>query len=683
MQSPVISEHAHPLPEDGSRPKLRSDALWVPHDDGAFLLCNASSLTIRGKSSYELVSRIAPHLDGTTEVGRLLSGLPPAVAAQVRALLRRLAEAGFVRDAAVDRPHGLTGRELTDYAGELSFIEYFRGSPAARYEAFRDTRVLCVGSGMVFDGLLRALVQLGNRRTTAAVTGGAPAVAGVESALKPVLAAARERDAGMGVRTVPLSVPLPGPGEEDFPADRLMHLIGANDFVLHFADDFGPGLARAIDESCARAGVTVLHGAVQGDQVWLGPLCGPDDAVRGPGLWARTGVDGTGPRSVFLTESTARIVAAQPAFAAFKVITGVPAEDFRERVVRVDLATLITEEVSLHALDLLPAGAEAAAPPAAGWASAAPPPESESTVLSQAFSRLVDSRDGLIRDVDEGDLTQIPLHRCRAEVAPLAGSGRAVAAEGDGLDLLSARVTAVLAAAESAGLRAVLDPAGGEPAVPPAAEAFDLVTAAPVRLSSHDVRAWRDDGAPVDTASAADWDDAVACALGRVAARLLRTGPRDEGTECVPVGPDVPRLLSILAAAGHRPVLRTLYDAEGFAIVRADCGAGLTGVGSATSAPAAGTDALYDAVRALHERVFDEPLRSRALRQEAGGAPLHARTEGATAAARAARWLEASLPTATRLVAVPLEVHPVLRRVGRVHCAAVAVVPAADRAVTS
>ncbi|WP_192583655.1 hypothetical protein [Streptomyces albicerus] len=685
MQSPTISEpSARPLPGDTSRPRLRSDALWVPHDDGAFLLCNASSLTIRGKSSYELVSRIAPHLDGTKEVGRLLSGLSPAVAEQVRVLLRRLEEAGFVRDAATDRPHGLTDRELVDYAGELAFIEYFRDSPAARYEAFRDTPVLCVGAGLVFDGLVRAMVQLGNRRTTAVLTGPASERPGYESAVET----ARERDPSLSLRTALL------PSEKGATEGELADLIETQEIVLHFADDFDPRLARRLDAWCAQAGTTVLHGVVAGDDVWLGPTCEPGARVRGPDLWAEAGLDGTGRRSAFLAEPTARIVAAQLAFAVFKALTGVPADDFRERAVRVDLATLVTQEVNLASLDRLTADDRDSAEPGESeepgeWFAALPPTESERAELSQVFSRLVDGTVGLIRNVDEEALAQIPLHRCRAEVALPAAPGRSVEAVGDGLDLAAARVGAVLAAAESASLHGTLGTAGR--AAAELVEAVDLATGEPVTVPYHLVH---DDNARMSTASAAAWSVAAASALGRAARRLLRDGPYGEGTRCTPAGPDVPRLLHILEAAGHRPTLRTLCDADGYAIVRADCGSGLVGVGAGPSAATAGGDALYDAVRGLHEQVNGEPTETitvggepAAIGDESavpghdpGGTP-HTDAAGSTIAlARAARWLAAdAMPPASRLLALSLETHPVLRAAGRTHCVAVLVVPAGER----
>ncbi len=193
-----------------------------------------------------------------------------------------------------------------------------------------------------------------------------------------------------------------------------------------------------------------------------------------------------------------------------------------------------------------------------------------------------------------------------------------------------------------------------------------------------------------------------------MAGRLLRTAGHEGGTPCSPDDPEVPRLISILEAAGHRPVLRTLGDIGGWAVVRADCGDGLVGIGSASTAaapvvtrcttrsagfrngsstsrcvpPAVGHEEDGPAVGheddgpgpVGHEHE-DEDDRSRPAVQEDDG-PVEPTGSGATTVARAAQWLHTFLPPATRLLGLSLEAHPALRAVGRTHCAAVVILPA-------
>ncbi|MEU6155648.1 hypothetical protein ABZ816_37250 [Actinosynnema sp. NPDC047251] len=629
---------------DEFRPKLRTDALWVPDDDGAFLLCNAASLTIRGKSSYALIDRIAPHLDGSATLGDLVRGLPPAVGEQVRLLVHNLHDAGFVRNAGVDRAHGLSARELTAYAGELAFIEYFGDSPAARYESFRDAAVLCVGSGRTLEGLVRALVQLGNRRTTAVLMAGDPSALGV----RQVVADAQTRDPDLTVEVI-------GPDDGPIAArTRLAELVRRTAVVLHFADEFDAAAAGWLDEHCERAGRTVLHGVIAGDEAWLGPLAGPAGGTRGPDLWRRLRVT-TAP-SPFLGTPTARIVAGQLAFEAFKLLTGVPADDFRDRAVRIDLATLETEAVVLSA--------EAPEVPAApgGWAASLPPDDTGSAAFSPVFRSEADSRFGAVGEVDEGSLAQVPLHCCRAAVTSVEDDGARVTAVGTGLDLTTARLAAVLVAAERACLDAVADARHDD-----VHAMSDLLRDRPVDVPRDRLAAWLETGVPLGVASGANWGEAALRAVGRLGQRALRDRAAPGGEV---VGADSPhdvRLRRILAAGGHEVTVRSVLDEDGFAVARAESPTGLTGVGVAHDPARAATDALFDAACGLHETVTGQALRAPSIPAGAGCADEPA---APGVVANAARWLRSALGAECDVLAVTAPTHPLLGRVGRV-CAVV------------
>ncbi len=621
----------HRVTDETFRPKLRTDALWIPQDDGAFLLCNAASMTVRGKAAYQLINRLAPHLDGRVTVADLVSGLPPATATQVTELLGRLRDTGFVRDAGIDRPHKLTDRELEDFAGELAFIEYFCDSPAARFAAFRDMPLVCVGAGLTFDGLVRAFLHLGNRHVTAATWRGVLA----EADLAEALTAARRRDPAVGVDQLAL-------GDVDD-----LDTLSQPAVVVYLADEFDSALAGRLKQWCAAHRVPLLSGFVSGDDAWLGPLIMPRTEDRVTNVWDRFEPGGGRTASRFLTQPTARIVAGQLAFAVFKLCTGVPADEFLARAVRVDLGTLLTEEIPL-------APAPETTSVTTGWSSAAPPGGAEQQALSRLFATAVNARFGPIREVDEGALPQLPLHQCRAEVEVEGKPEVVLNALGTGLDLASARVAAVLAAAENASLHRIID----EPAT-----GHDLWTGEPAT-----VRPGRP-GRLVATGSAPDLPSAIRTALGRALARLVPhiRPAADEGRVVpVPDHPDAQRLVSILRAAGHEPVLHVPADLTDLVIARVTTSAGGHAVGAAADPEAAVLAALFDAAADLHE-------------QFNGGTPRRWRVTGssqpqAQGGSADAGALARMLPPDARVpvVAVELPAHPLLSRAGRV-CAAVVI----------
>ncbi|NDU71190.1 hypothetical protein GWI34_00920 [Actinomadura sp. DSM 109109] len=580
-------------------------------------------MTIRGKSAYDLLNRLAPFFDGNRDLGSLVSGTNEGAAERVRQLVARLAASGFVRDAGTDRPHGLTEEDLEAYAGELAFIEYFRDSPAHRYECFRDTPVLCVGHGLTFDGLVRAFLHLGSRRIVTVRTGEAPPMP--EEALRR----ARERDPRVEVV------------EE---AELTPGLVAAAGSVVAFADDFDRVAAERLDAMCAEHGTTVLHGAITGDEAWLGPLASPTSTTRGPDLWARVGPPCAG-RSVYLAAPVARIVASQLAFEVFKLLSGAPADDFEDRGVRIDLATLMTEEVPLRDPEPAPA-------PEGPWRGSMIC-AAELERLNTALASLVDARLGPITSVEEGPYTQIPLHVCGATT-------RTAGVLGAGLDVRSARVSAVLAAVELAALDAM--PGGPVAAV-------DLANGAACRADLAAARA----AGTVTVASGATWPEAMKRALARMVHRVRR-GARPEGRvlstaetcAAIEADPDAARLWDVLLAAGRAAPVR-IIELPGLVLARiGGSGDGRCGMGAANDLVGAVTDALFDAVLGMHERLNGVEVRTPDLPGPGPGGAV------ATTVREVPHWLFPG----SGLVAVTLAPHEESARTGRI---CVAVLPGEGR----
>ncbi|MEV6566969.1 hypothetical protein [Streptomyces kronopolitis] len=111
------------------RPRLKSDVLYVPTGDGVHVFGAGVDLALRGRSAYQWLDRLAPHLDGSVELDALLGRLPDDKRQAVRALVRQLRAADCLIDAGEDLPHGLTPWELETYASEIAFLDAFRSPP--------------------------------------------------------------------------------------------------------------------------------------------------------------------------------------------------------------------------------------------------------------------------------------------------------------------------------------------------------------------------------------------------------------------------------------------------------------------------------------------------------------------------------------------------------------------------
>ncbi|GAA2094619.1 hypothetical protein GCM10009801_62840 [Streptomyces albiaxialis] len=137
------------------RPRLRADALFAATEEGVLLQHPDGQFVLRGRTAYQWMCRLAPHLTGDHTVRDLCAGLPEPRQATLTAMLRTLLERGVVRDAGPpgDEETLLDTPVRTRFARQLAYVEHFASGagdtpgPYRRFRRFRDTRVLVVGGG--------------------------------------------------------------------------------------------------------------------------------------------------------------------------------------------------------------------------------------------------------------------------------------------------------------------------------------------------------------------------------------------------------------------------------------------------------------------------------------------------------------------------------------------------------
>lgn len=400
------------------RPRLKSDVLYVPTGDGVHVFGAGADLALRGRSAYQWLDRLAPHLDGSVELDDLVGRLPDDKRQVVHSLVGQLHAAGCLIDAEEDLPHRLTRWELETYASEIAFIEYHCDSAARRFETYRDSEVVVMGAGPVFVSLVCSALRSGVRQLRAVCT--EKAVTNAER-LTELTAEAAARDREQTFRHV------------DCDEGGLERLVGQVDAVIHVADGSGVDRALRLDELCRNAGTLLVQGLVMDDVAWLGPA-----GADWRSAWLRLDAHGPFRPNAFLTGPAAAVVAAHLGLAAFTTLTGivgaVEAADGARKVTRIDLETLRT---STHAF--LPHPAAAPARPETRkefrrrierLGAAAPLDED---TFSRRAARCFDPYIGVLRALDEREFTQVPLNVTEAVpraagAAPVHGAGTGFAA---------------------------------------------------------------------------------------------------------------------------------------------------------------------------------------------------------------------------------------------------------------
>lgn len=464
------------------RPRLREDCRYVAVDGGVYLHTPTAAVRLQGGDLHRLLDRLAPHLDGATDVATLVTGLPPAQARVVRQLVEALLAHGMARDAAAEKPHGLAGWELRRYAAEIALAAHLSDSAAHRFERFRLGSVLLAGAGGLMPALARTMLLLGMRHLTVATTA---EVRTDTSWYVDSLARCRESDPTQDLSMVD--------GHDlDGDPERVAARLAGFDAVLHCSDR--PMLARAARVARAGriAGVPVLHALPLRGAAWVGPSTGGtrDGCAECALRWLRATVLADDPAwsqmslvdhpgaepETYLSGPVTGLVAATLALAYFRLAVGAEASA-GNRMIRVDLEAALTDE---HPLSRHPrcqaCGAAPRPPVAVRVADLSARASGTDEELSRWAAGLVDRRLGVVREVTERDLAQLPVNAVEVTVADLTDTGAGpVSVTAVAPDRVRARrravVRAVELATERAGPRAAgieyWDPVGRTAAVMP------------------------------------------------------------------------------------------------------------------------------------------------------------------------------------------------------------------------
>ncbi|WP_260636862.1 hypothetical protein [Streptomyces angustmyceticus] len=625
------------------RPRLKSDVLYVPTGDGVHVFGAGADLALRGRAAYQWLDRLAPHLDGSAELDDLVGRLPDDKRQLVHALVGQLQAAGCLFDAGEDLPHGLTRRELETYASEIAFIEYHGDSAARRFETYRDSELLVVGAGPVFVSLVCSALRSGVRHLRAVCT--EEAVAPTER-LAELTAEAAVRDPEQRVSHIAY-----GEGE-------LTRLVGGRTgAVVHIADGGGVDRALWLDELCREAGTLLVQGLVVDDVAWLGPA-GSDWRSA----WLRLDARGPFRPNAFLTGPAAAVVASHLGLAAFTALTGIAgaaeAADGARKVTRIDLETLRT---STHAFLPHPAAAPARPETREEFTRRverlrATAPLDEDT-FSRRAARCFDPYVGVLRGLDEGEFTQVPLHV--TEAVPRAAGAAPV--HGAGTGFAAARRDAALRGLASYAAHCPDDrrygPGGTVWGWAPDERRAEAVAACRVFGTDHEA----------GVAARLGWDEAVADGLAQHCVRLALGDVARGRSRPRPV-----RLRPDALAAGERRLLDLLVAARGSVEV-ADIGEAL-GVpvlawwqGGRPAAVTCGKSAVAEGLRAvLLDRqavMTDEPAYAPARWARPGVPVAGGESAELPVPAGPTRMVEALRSRGARPLVVPLDHDPAVHEV--------------------
>ncbi|PGM52241.1 putative thiazole-containing bacteriocin maturation protein [Bacillus sp. AFS053548] len=145
-----------------ARLKINRDTFFVPDSNGGvFFRNNLSSFRMEGASVYQWIEKLLPMFNGEHSLDNLTNGLPDQYRERVYEIGEILYKNGFARDVSKDHPHQLSKDILNKYASQIEFLNCFGDSGSYRFQTYRQSKILAIGSGTIVTSLVSALLESG------------------------------------------------------------------------------------------------------------------------------------------------------------------------------------------------------------------------------------------------------------------------------------------------------------------------------------------------------------------------------------------------------------------------------------------------------------------------------------------------------------------------------------------
>ncbi|MCU5584260.1 putative thiazole-containing bacteriocin maturation protein [Bacillus toyonensis] len=394
------------------RLKVNRDTIFLPNSNGSvYFRNNLSSFRLEGSTIDQWVEKLVPMFNGEYTLEELTAGLSDLYRNHVYEIAEVLYQNGFVRDVSQDRPYQLPANVLKEYASQIEFLDSFGGSGAYRFQSYRQSKVLAVGSGPVFVSLVSALLESGLPKFHVLVTDSMPTN---QLRLDELVLYFRKTDPEVAVEAVIT------PQKEGISFWR--NVVQPFDSILYVSQADDVEELRILNAVC-REEKKVLFPALLQHIGLAGPLVHPESEVCWESAWRCIHQTVVSKDSQFKTfSSTASAMLTNViVFELFKMVTGITELKQTNRFFLLNMDTLEGNWHSFIPHPLITKRAEAK------WIQKIDLRLEKSSSISKTselllyFSHLTSMESGIFHIWEEGGLKQLPLAQCRVQaVDPLS-----------------------------------------------------------------------------------------------------------------------------------------------------------------------------------------------------------------------------------------------------------------------
>ncbi|MBD3922246.1 putative thiazole-containing bacteriocin maturation protein [Paenibacillus sp. PR3] len=148
--------------DPSTRLKVRGDTFFLPSSDGSvYFRNNIGSFRMEGSSIDQWIEKLIPVFNGEHTMHDLTDGLPEQYRTYIYEIAKVLQANGYVQDVSQDRPHQLQESIVKQFDAQIEFLDSFNGSGAYRFQLYRQSSVLVVGTGTFLVSLVKSLLESG------------------------------------------------------------------------------------------------------------------------------------------------------------------------------------------------------------------------------------------------------------------------------------------------------------------------------------------------------------------------------------------------------------------------------------------------------------------------------------------------------------------------------------------
>ncbi|WP_338753037.1 putative thiazole-containing bacteriocin maturation protein [Bacillus sp. FJAT-52991] len=398
------------------RLKVKRDTFFLPDpNSGVYFRNNVSSFHMKGSTIDQWVNKLIPMFNGEYTLGNLTNGLPSPYRDRVYEIAEVLYKNGFVRDVSQDRPHELGDQILKKYASQIEFLENSIDSGAYRFQSYRQTKVLAIGSGPFFVSLVSSLIESGLPKFHVLITDSVPTN---RQRLEEIVVHARKTDPEIAVEEVILKKEGGSSWQE---------IVHSFESILYVSQDGDVEELRALHKIC-REEKKLFIPAVFLKQVGMaGPLVHPDSEGCWESAWRsiHQSVFGNGDQLNSFSSTAGAMLANVIVFELFKNITRVSESDQMNQFFMLNLDTMEGNWHSFMPHPLVTGRAKAEWIPDFDLQLKQNSSSGESGELLLYFSQLTSAESGIFHILEEENLRQLPLAQCRVQVVDPLSEGPA------------------------------------------------------------------------------------------------------------------------------------------------------------------------------------------------------------------------------------------------------------------